>query len=164
MAEASPVPSTPSRYLPAPRGQPVDFNTAGVPGGAPSMAGTPETGPASPPALMGRTRAQTTQIREGGNGAETAAGTSNSISEQRSPTSVTTPASERATRTSRIRKTNATPNTTVTVATSKDFEKLFWMLAGLDLKVQAIGQMLERELAPATREQYLPPPPSQTGI
>ena len=64
-----------------------------------------------------------------------------------------------------LRKTNATPNTTVTVATSKDFEKLFGMLAGVDLKVQAIGQMLERELAPAARQQnLLPPPPSQTGI
>ena len=62
MAEASPVPGTPSGHPQVQQDQQINPNAAVVPGGSP-----PNT--QSPFALMGRTRAQTTQLREGEGGA-----------------------------------------------------------------------------------------------
>ena len=121
MAEASLVPSTPSSHPQAQQSQPIDFNAPVVPGDACSMAGSPEAGPPLFPfALMGRTRAQTTQLREGEGGAGTAVAPLSTSIKQRGPADSTTPTptTKRSSRTAGAKKTSSTP-TTVTVATSK---------------------------------------------
>ena len=62
-------------------------------------------------------------------------------------------------RTAGVKKTSSTPPAALTVTASKDLNKIFEMLSMLDAKVQAIGEMLEKELSPTAAEQNPAPPP-----
>lgn len=159
MAEAFPVLGTSSDHPQAQLGQPTNLNAATAPGDALSTAGA--QAPLFPPALMGRTRAQTFQLREGDSTTDMTTPPLN-ITEPRTPAALTTPTTtsgERLTRSSRVKKASATQATTVTVASGKDFNRLLELISGLDAKIQALGEMVERELSPAAKEQNLPPPP-----
>ena len=45
------------------------------------------------------------------------------------------------------------------VSVGRDYDRLFEMIASLDRKIQAIGEIVERELGPAQREDPATPPP-----
>ena len=45
------------------------------------------------------------------------------------------------------------------VSVGRDYDRLFEMIASLDRKIQAIGEIVERELGPAQREDPAAPPP-----
>lgn len=166
MAEASPVPGTPSGHPQAQLGQPINPNAAIAPSDALNTAGPPGAGPPLfPLALMGRTRVQTIQLREGDSTAEMVTSPPNNTEPSGSMALNTpTPSVEKSARASRVKNTSSAPTTTVTVDTDKDFNRLFEMISGLDAKTQAIGEMMERELSPAAREQTLPRPPPPTGF
>ena len=114
MAEASPVLGTPSSHTQVQQDQQINPNAAVVPGGPP-----PNT--QSPFALMGRTRAQTTQLREGEGGAGPVEPTSSST-ESRSLTAPETPTpsitGRKASRTAGVKKTSSTPSAALTVTAS----------------------------------------------
>ena len=112
MAEAFPVLGTSSDHPQAQLGQPTNLNAATAPGDALSTAGA--QAPLFPPALMGRTRAPTFQLREGDSTTDMTTPPLN-ITEPRTPAALTTPTTtsgERLTRSSRVKKASATQATT----------------------------------------------------